>query len=194
MECGRGRGAPGECRPLGRRGSAKRTHSGAGAFPRFRFLGFCGAQDLLEDAKKCDMPGWYFRILLQNILAGCDGDLGEATPLSITPTSYRWCPCHSWLGEKCSEGVAGGDPKIGCHDYLYDRPPPGAPRGVSSAGEMRPSQTNKWNAGMLTIQISGVIWRASSNWKMPRRATCQGWYFRILLHVNFLLGPSFCPA
>jgi hypothetical protein len=28
----------------------------------------------------------------------------------------------------------------GCHDYLYDRPPPGTPGGVSSAGETRPTR------------------------------------------------------
>ena len=36
-----------------------------------------------------------------------------------------------------------------------------------------------------TIQISGILWPRKISWKTPRKATCQGWYFRNCYIINF---------
>jgi hypothetical protein len=45
-------------------GPAKRNRFDASAYRRFRFLGFYGAQCLLEDAKKSDKPGLVFSTIV----------------------------------------------------------------------------------------------------------------------------------
>ena len=84
MESGRGRGAPVGFLRLSRLAPPNEQMECRDADDS-DFSDYMARKVYWKTPRKATCRGWYFRILLQNILPSCDGNLGQANLPSLSP-------------------------------------------------------------------------------------------------------------